>query len=37
MGFKKAYDLVKKEVLHNIVTEFKVSMKLERQIKMCLN
>jgi hypothetical protein len=35
--FKKADDLVKREILYNIVTEFEVSMKLERQIKKCLN
>jgi hypothetical protein len=33
--FKKAYDSVKSEVLHNILIEFGISMKLVRLIKMC--
>jgi hypothetical protein len=36
IDFKKAYDSVRKEVLHNIVIAFGVSMKLMRLIKMCL-
>jgi hypothetical protein len=35
--FKKAYDLVRREVLCNIFTEFGVPMKLVMLIKMCLN
>jgi hypothetical protein len=35
--FKKAYDLVRREVLYNILIEFAVPMKLVRLIKMCLN
>jgi hypothetical protein len=34
---KKAYDLFKREVLYNILTEFCIPMKLVRLIKMCLN
>jgi hypothetical protein len=34
---EKAYDIVRKEVLYNILTEFGVSMKLVQPIKMCLN
>jgi hypothetical protein len=34
--FKKAYDSVKIEVLYNILLEFGISKKLDRQIKMCL-
>jgi hypothetical protein len=37
MGFKKAYDLVKREIFYNILIEFGVPMKLVRLIKMCLN
>jgi hypothetical protein len=37
IDFKKAYDLVRKEVLCNILIEFGVPMKLVRLIKMCLN
>jgi uncharacterized protein VirK/YbjX len=37
IDFKKAYDLVKREVLYSILTEFGVSMKLVMLIKMCLN
>ena len=35
--FKKAYDLVRREVLYNILIEFGIPMKLARLIKMCLN
>jgi hypothetical protein len=35
--FKKAYDSVKREVLHNIWLEFGIPKKLTRLIKMCLN
>jgi hypothetical protein len=37
MDFKKAYDSVKMEVLHNILNEFGIPMKLVRLTKMCLN
>jgi hypothetical protein len=37
MDFKKAYDSVRREVLHNILIEFGIPMKLVRLIKMCLN
>jgi len=36
IDFKKAYDSVKREVLHNIVIEFIIYMKLVGLIKMCL-
>jgi len=34
--FKKAYDSVRRELLHNILIEFRIPMKLVRLIKMCL-
>jgi len=34
--FKKAYDSVRREALHNILIEFGIPMKLVRLIKMCL-
>jgi hypothetical protein len=37
IGFKKAYDSIKKEVLYSILLEFGVLKKLVRLIKMCLN
>jgi hypothetical protein len=37
IDFKKAYDSVRKEILHNILIEFGVPMKLVRLVKMCLN
>jgi hypothetical protein len=37
IDFKKAYDLVRREELYNILIEFEVPMKLVRLIKMCLN
>jgi sorting nexin-29 len=37
MDFKKAYDLIKREVLYNILLEFCIPKKLVRLIKMCLN
>jgi hypothetical protein len=37
IDLKKAYDLVRKEVLYSIFKEFGVPMKLLRLIKMCLN
>jgi len=36
IGFKKAYDSVRTEVLYNIFIEFVIPMKLVRLIKMCL-
>src|SRR5215469_8856458 len=36
IDFKKAYDSVRREVLHNILIEFGVPKKLVRLIKMCL-
>ena len=36
IDFKKAYDLVMREVLCNILIEFGIPMKLVRLIKMCL-
>jgi hypothetical protein len=36
IGFKMAYDSVRREVLYSIVTELGVPMKLIRLIKMCL-
>jgi hypothetical protein len=37
LDLKKAYDLVRREVLYSILIEFGVPMKLLRPIKMCLN
>ena len=37
IDFKKAYDLVRMEVLYNILTESGIPMNLVRIIKMCLN
>jgi sorting nexin-29 len=37
INFMKAYDSVKREVLHNILLEFGIPKKLVRLIKMCLN
>jgi hypothetical protein len=37
IDFKETYDTVRKEVLYNILIEFKVSMELIRLIKTCLN
>jgi len=34
---EKAYDSVRREVLYNIISEFGISTKLIRLIKMCLN
>ena len=36
LDFKKAYDLVRRKVLYNILSEFGILMKLVRLIKMCL-
>ena len=36
IDFKKAYDSVRREVLHNILTEFGIPKKLIRLIKLCL-
>ena len=35
--FKKAYDLVRMEVLYNILSEYGIPLKLVMLIKMCLN
>jgi hypothetical protein len=37
IGFKKAYDSVRREVLYNILIEFGVAMNIGRLIKMCVN
>jgi hypothetical protein len=37
MDFENAYDSVRSEVLHNILIESGISVKLVRLIKMCLN
>jgi hypothetical protein len=37
VGFKKAYDSIKGEVLYNILLEFGIPKQLVRLIKMCLN
>jgi hypothetical protein len=36
-NFKKAYDSVRREVLYNILFEFRISRQLVGLIKMCLN
>jgi hypothetical protein len=36
IDFKEAYDLVRREVLYNILVEFCIPMKLVRLIKTCL-
>jgi hypothetical protein len=37
IDFKKAYDAVIREVLHNSLIEIRVSIKLIQLIKMCVN
>jgi hypothetical protein len=37
IDFKKAYDLVEREVLYNMLLEFGIPKKLVRLIKICLN
>jgi len=37
MDFKEAYNSVMGEVLHSILSEFGIPVKLVRLIKMCLN
>jgi len=37
IDFKKVYDLVRREVLYNILIEFGIPMKLGRLIKIYLN
>jgi hypothetical protein len=37
IDLKKAYDSMRREVLHNILIEFGIPMKLVRLIKICLN
>ena len=37
IDIKRAYDLVTREILYNILIEFGIPMKLVRLIKMCLN
>ena len=36
IGFKKAYDLVRREILYNILIEFAVPKILVRLVKICL-
>ena len=37
IGFKKAYDSVKREVLYNTLIDTGIPMKMVRLINMCLN
>jgi hypothetical protein len=37
IDFRKAYDSVRREILHNILIDFWMPMKVVRLIKMCLN
>jgi len=37
IDFKKAYDLVRRKLLYNILIEFGITMKLVRLVKMCLD
>jgi hypothetical protein len=37
IDFKTAYDSVRRENVHNILTKFGIHMKPVRPIKMCLN
>jgi hypothetical protein len=37
IDFKKVYDVMWRELVHNILIEFGIPMKLVRLIKMCLN
>jgi len=37
VGFMRAYDFVMRKVLHNILVEFSVPMKLVRLIKICIS
>ena len=37
VDFKKAYDLVRREIFYNIIIECGIPLKLVRLIKMCLN
>jgi hypothetical protein len=34
--FKEAHDIIRREVLYNVLTEFRRPVKLVRAIKMCL-
>jgi len=37
IDFERAYDSVTREVVHSILIEFGIPLKLVRLIKMCLN
>jgi hypothetical protein len=37
VNFKKAYDSVRMEILHNILTEFSIPLKQVRLIRLCLS
>jgi hypothetical protein len=37
MNFKKDYDSIRKDVLYNLLIDFRILVKLVRLTKMCLN